>query len=93
MQTPLMVKAHGLTKFFGPVQALAGLDVRVAAGTTTCLLGPNGAGKTTAVRVLCTLLRPNAGWARVAGHDVRTRAPRCAGVSASPGSTPPSTSA
>jgi ABC-2 type transport system ATP-binding protein len=72
MQTSLMVEARGLTKSFGPVQALAGLDVRVPAGTTTCLLGPNGAGKTTAVRVLCTLLRPDAGWARVAGHDVRT---------------------
>ena len=40
------------------------------AGTTLCLLGPNGAGKTTAVRMLATLLRPDTGWARVAGHDV-----------------------
>ena len=67
-----MIEASGLTKSFGPVKALAGLDMRVPAGTTMCLLGPNGAGKTTAVRVLCTLLRPDAGWARVAGHDVRT---------------------
>ena len=74
MQTPLMVEAHGLTKFFGPVQALAGLDLTVPAGTTMCLLGPNGAGKTTAVRVLTTLLRPDAGWARVAGHDVDSEA-------------------
>jgi ABC-2 type transport system ATP-binding protein len=50
--------------------ALAGLDLTVPAGTTMCLLGPNGAGKTTAVRVLSTLLRPDAGWARVAGYDV-----------------------
>jgi ABC-2 type transport system ATP-binding protein len=67
-----MIEAAGLTKSFGPVKALTGLDMRVPAGSSMCLLGPNGAGKTTAVRVLCTLLRPDAGWARVAGHDVRT---------------------
>jgi len=67
-----MIEAHGLTKSFGPARALAGLDLAVPAGTTMCLLGPNGAGKTTAVRVLTTLLRPDAGWARVAGYDVAT---------------------
>ena len=70
MHAPAMIEAHGLAKSFGSVQALARLDLSVPAGTTMCLLGPNGAGKTTAVRVLCTLLRPDAGWARVAGYDV-----------------------
>jgi ABC-2 type transport system ATP-binding protein len=80
----LMIEAHGLVKSFGSASALAGLDLSVPAGTTTCLVGPNGAGKTTAVRVLTTLLRPDAGWARVAGHDVAadSRAVRlCIGLS------------
>ena len=67
-----MIETRGLAKSFGPATALAGLDLCVPAGTTTCLLGPNGAGKSTAVRMLATLLRPDAGWARVAGHDVVT---------------------
>ena len=70
MPTPVMIEARGLVKSFRSARALAGLDLTVLAGTTMCLLGPNGAGKTTAVRVLSTLLRPDAGWARVAGHDV-----------------------
>jgi ABC-2 type transport system ATP-binding protein len=57
------------------VHALRGLDLAVEEGTVCGLLGPNGAGKTTAVRVLTTLLRPDAGSARVAGHDVLTEAP------------------
>ena len=65
-----MIEARGLVKSFGSATAVAGLDLSVPAGTTMCLLGPNGAGKTTAVRMLTTLLRPDAGWARVAGHDV-----------------------
>jgi len=67
---PVMVQAEGLVKSFGRTRALAGLDLAVPAGTTMCLLGPNGAGKTTAVRVLTTLLRPDAGRAWVAGYDV-----------------------
>jgi ABC-2 type transport system ATP-binding protein len=67
---PVMIETRGLAKSYGPVRALAGLDLSVPAGTTMCLLGPNGAGKTTAVRVLSTLVRPDAGWARVAGRDV-----------------------
>jgi ABC-2 type transport system ATP-binding protein len=67
---PVMVHAQGLVKAFGRTRALTGLDLTVPAGTTMCLLGPNGAGKTTAVRVLTTLLRPDAGTALVAGHDV-----------------------
>jgi ABC-2 type transport system ATP-binding protein len=64
------IEAAGLRKFFGPVCALNGVDLRVAAGTTLGLLGPNGAGKTTAIRILTTLLAPDAGRARVAGFDV-----------------------
>ena len=66
----VMVHAEGLVKSFGHTRALAGLDLAVTAGTTMRLLGRNGAGKTTAVRVLTTLLRPDAGTALVAGHDV-----------------------
>jgi ABC-2 type transport system ATP-binding protein len=65
-----VIEAEGLTKRYGSVVALDGLDLAVAAGTVLGLLGPNGAGKTTAVRVLTTLLRPDAGRATVAGLDV-----------------------
>ncbi|XRQ13910.1 ATP-binding cassette domain-containing protein [Actinomadura welshii] len=68
------VAAEGLRKRYGDTrdgtQALAGLDLRVPAGTVHGLLGPNGAGKTTAVRILTTLTGPDGGTARVAGHDV-----------------------
>jgi oleandomycin transport system ATP-binding protein len=64
------IEAHGLTKRFGKTQALAGIDLEVAEGRVLGVLGPNGAGKTTAVRILATLLRPDEGTARVAGHDV-----------------------
>jgi ABC-2 type transport system ATP-binding protein len=64
------VLAEGLRKSFGAVQALGGVDLAVRAGGVLGLLGPNGAGKTTTVRVLTTLLRPDAGHARVAGWDV-----------------------
>ncbi|MFG3418069.1 ATP-binding cassette domain-containing protein [Micromonospora sp. NPDC048063] len=65
------IEAEGLRKRYGDTEALAGLDLTVPAGTVCGLLGRNGAGKTTAVRVLTTLLRPDAGTARVAGADVR----------------------
>jgi ABC-2 type transport system ATP-binding protein len=65
-----VIEAEGLTKRYGSVVALDGLDLAVAAGTVLGLLGPNGAGKTTAVRVLTTLLRPDAGRATVTGLDV-----------------------
>jgi ABC-2 type transport system ATP-binding protein len=65
------VLTEGLGKRFGAKQALDGLDLAVPEGSVLGLLGPNGAGKTTAVRVLSTLLRPDAGRAVVAGHDVR----------------------
>src|SRR5215213_6645189 len=61
---------EGLRKRFGDVEALVGIDLEAPAGTILGLLGPNGAGKTTAVRILTTLLPPDAGTARVAGLDV-----------------------
>jgi ABC-2 type transport system ATP-binding protein len=64
------IEVEGLKKSFGDVHALGGIDLRVAPGTVLGLLGPNGAGKTTAVRILTTLLPPDAGSARVAGLDV-----------------------
>ncbi|KUN00885.1 ABC transporter [Streptomyces yokosukanensis] len=64
------VLSEGLEKRFGAVHALRGLDLAVPQGTVCGLLGPNGAGKTTAVRLLATLLRPDAGSARIAGHDL-----------------------
>ncbi len=67
-----IIEAEGLTKRFGDTQALAGVSLAVRPGTVLGMLGPNGAGKTTAVRILSTLLTPDSGTARVAGHDVVT---------------------
>ena len=68
------IEANGLVKNFGPAKALNGLDLCVPRGGILGVLGPNGAGKTTAVRVLATLLAPDAGHARVLGADVVTQA-------------------
>jgi len=64
------IRAEGLVKHFGDTIALDGVDLEVPTGTVLGVLGPNGAGKTTAVRILATLLQPDAGSAVVAGHDV-----------------------
>ncbi|WAZ20668.1 ATP-binding cassette domain-containing protein [Streptomyces cinnabarinus] len=74
MTTTYAVLSEGLEKRFGDVHAVRGLDLAVAQGTVCGILGPNGAGKTTAVRLLTTLLRPDAGSARVAGHDLTREA-------------------
>jgi oleandomycin transport system ATP-binding protein len=66
----LAIWAEGLVKRFGDTTALAGVDLAVRTGTVLGLLGPNGAGKTTTVRVLATLLQPDAGRATVGGYDV-----------------------
>jgi ABC-2 type transport system ATP-binding protein len=64
------ILVEGLTKSFGDVHALRGIDLSVPRGTVLGVLGPNGAGKTTAVRILTTLLLPDGGRAVVEGHDV-----------------------
>jgi ABC-2 type transport system ATP-binding protein len=64
------IRAAGIRKSYGSTEVLAGIDVSVPAGTVYALLGPNGAGKTTFVRILATLVAPDAGTATVAGHDL-----------------------
>lgn len=70
--TDLAIEARGLIRKFGTNRAVDGVDLAVPQGEIYGFLGPNGAGKSTTVRVLCTLLAPTAGSARVAGHDVVT---------------------
>jgi oleandomycin transport system ATP-binding protein len=74
------VLAEGLAKRFGETTALDGVDLAVRTGSVLGLLGPNGAGKTTAVRILSTLLRPDAGHAEVCGLDVVRNAHRVRGL-------------
>jgi ABC-2 type transport system ATP-binding protein len=64
-----MIEVQGIEKSFGSTRALDGVEFVAETGRVLALLGPNGAGKTTLVRILTTLLRPDAGWARVAGLD------------------------
>src|SRR5438045_94825 len=66
----LAIRVDGLTKEFGEVQALAGIDLEVPVGTIFGLLGPNGAGKTTTIRILATVIEPTGGRAEVLGLDV-----------------------
>ena len=68
--TDFAIRADGLAKTFGRTQALRDVSLRVPAGSVCALLGRNGAGKTTTVRILTTLIRPDAGQAEVAGFDV-----------------------
>jgi len=71
-ERPAAVEVVGLEKRYGDVEAVRGVDFRIEPGETFGFLGPNGAGKSTTINILCTLARPTAGNARVAGHDVRT---------------------
>jgi daunorubicin/doxorubicin transport system ATP-binding protein len=70
VESSLAIEASGLAKSFGEIQAVDGVDLAVRRGSVYGVLGPNGAGKTTTIRMLATLLRPDAGSARVLGHDV-----------------------
>ncbi len=69
-QPTLAIEATGLVKSFGDTKAVDGVDLTVRNGSVYGVLGPNGAGKTTTIRMLATLLRPDAGSARVLGHDI-----------------------
>ena len=73
--TSLAIEASGLAKSFGQTRAVDGVDLTVPQGSVYGVLGPNGAGKTTTIRILATLTRPDAGTARVLGHDIVTEAP------------------
>jgi ABC-2 type transport system ATP-binding protein len=68
--SPLAIEATGLVKSFGETRAVDGVDLAVRTGSVYGVLGPNGAGKTTTIRMLATLIRPDAGSARVLGHDI-----------------------
>jgi ABC-2 type transport system ATP-binding protein len=69
-KSSLAIEASGLVKTFGETHAVDGVELAVPRGSVYGILGPNGAGKTTTIRMLATLLRPDAGEARVLGHDV-----------------------
>lgn len=68
------IEVTGPSKAYGDEVVLDGIDLSVPRGTIFSLLGPNGAGRTTTVQILSTLIRADAGEARVAGHDVREAA-------------------
>ena len=78
--SPLAIEATGLVKTFGKVRAVDGVDLAVRSGSVYGVLGPNGAGKTTTIRMLATLLRPDAGSARVLGHDIVSEAEAVRGL-------------
>src|SRR5687767_7272165 len=70
MTSPLAIEATGLVKTFGETRAVDGVDLAVRTGSVYGVLGPNGAGKTTTIRMLATLIAPDAGSAQVLGHDI-----------------------
>jgi ABC-2 type transport system ATP-binding protein len=76
----LAIEATGLVKTFGSTRAVDGVDLSVRRGSVYGVLGPNGAGKTTTIRMLATLLRPDAGSARVLGHDIVSEADAVRGL-------------
>jgi ABC-2 type transport system ATP-binding protein len=78
--SPLAIEATGLVKSFGDTRAVDGVDLSVRSGSVYGVLGPNGAGKTTTIRMLATLLRPDAGSARVLGHDIVSEADAVRGL-------------
>jgi ABC-2 type transport system ATP-binding protein len=78
--SPLAIDASGLVKTFGDVKAVDGVDLAVRRGSVYGVLGPNGAGKTTTIRMLATLLTPDAGTARVLGHDIVSEADAVRGL-------------
>jgi len=75
-RAPMAITVAGLTKNYGEIEAVRGIDFEVPTGETFGFLGPNGAGKSTTIKILCTLARPTSGTARVAGHDVTTERDR-----------------
>jgi ABC-2 type transport system ATP-binding protein len=70
--TAPMIEISGLTKHFGPIAAVSGIDLKVGRGEVLGFLGPNGAGKSTTMKMVTGFLSPSAGWSRVCGHDVET---------------------
>jgi ABC-2 type transport system ATP-binding protein len=79
-RSDLAIEASGLVKTYGETRAVDGVDLAVRAGSVYGVLGPNGAGKTTTIRMLSTLLRPDAGSARVLGHDIVAEADHVRGL-------------
>ncbi len=85
MAEDLAIRTRGLSRSFGGLRAVDGIDLEVPRGMIFAILGPNGAGKTTLLRMLATLLRPDAGEAEVLGHDLREAPERVRGVIAMTG--------
>ena len=73
MSAPAIIRTEALTRTFGDVRAVDGLDLEIPAGTVFGFLGPNGAGKTTTIRLLLGLLEPTSGRASVLGFDTRAQ--------------------
>jgi ABC-2 type transport system ATP-binding protein len=69
--SPFAIQTHNISRSFGDVTAVAGIDLAIRRGELFSLLGPNGAGKTTTIRMLCCLLRPTGGTATIMGHDIQ----------------------